>query len=127
MAASELPLFAEALEAGVIATAIVDGLAAVLDFVEQPVVADVVADEGALLEVACTATRASFVRYLRLRSTPSVPMVGRHGCAAEMNSFGVLGADDDVGMHQLFVKLDPVRGEQVCTAIRRRVDELAVR
>jgi hypothetical protein len=120
-----LPLFAAALEAGTITTAHVEALGAVLDHVEQPVVSDVLADEDALLEVARSVTRASFARYLRRR----VDRIRDDGGAAALKrqideSFGLLGYDDDLGLHRLFVRLDPIRGEQVYTAIRHRVEQL---
>jgi hypothetical protein len=120
-----LPLFAAALEAGQITTAHVEALAAVFDHVEPTVVAEVLADEVALLEIARTVTRASFARYLRVR----VDRVRGDGGRARLErqiaeSFGSLGFDDDLGLHRLFVRLDPLRGEQVYTAIRHRVDQL---
>src|SRR5687768_6520186 len=120
-----LALFDAALQAGTITTAHVDALAAVLTHVEPMVVADVIADEEALLEVARTVTRASFARYVRLR----VDRIRDDGGAATLKrqideSFGSLGHDDDLGLHRLFVRLDPIRGEKVYTAIRHRVDQL---
>jgi hypothetical protein len=120
-----LPLFDAALQAGTITTAHVEALAGVLDHVEQPVVADVIADEDALLEVARTGTRATFARYLRVR----VDRIRADGGTAALKrqideSFGSLGYDDDLDLHRLFVRLDPVRGERVYTAIRHRVEQL---
>jgi hypothetical protein len=120
-----LPLFDAALQAGTITTAHVEALAAVLDHVEQPVVADVIADEDALLEVARTGTRATFARYLRVR----VDRIRADGGTAALKrqideSFGSLGYDDDLDLHRLFVRLDPIRGERVYTAIRHRVEHL---
>jgi hypothetical protein len=120
-----LSSFNAALEAGAITTAHVDALAAVLDHVEPTVVAAVLADEEALLEVARTVTRASFARYLRRR----VDLVCADGGVARLqrqinDSFGSLNQDDDVDLYRLFVRLDPIRGEQVFTAIRQRVEQL---
>lgn len=120
-----LPLFTAALEEGAITIAFIDALATVLDFVEPTVVADVVADEAGLLEVARTATRASFVRYLRLRVDAARADEGRARLERQMaDSFAVLGDDDDVGMATLFAKLDPIRGQQIATVIRARAEHL---
>jgi hypothetical protein len=120
-----LAAFEAALEAGAITTAHVDALANVLDHVEPTVVADVLADEEALLEVARTVTRASFARYLRRR----VDRIRADGGAARLQrqideSFGSLNQDDDVDLYRLFVRLDPMRGERVFTAVRQRVEQL---
>lgn len=120
-----LPSFTAALEEGAITIAFIDALATVLDFVEPTVVADVVADQEGLLEVARTATRASFVRYLRLRVDAVRADEGRARLERQMaDSFAVLGDDDDVGMATLFAKLDPIRGQQIATAIRARAEQL---
>jgi hypothetical protein len=120
-----LPSFNAALEAGAITTAHVDAVAAVLDHVEPTVVAEVLADEEALLEVARTVTRASFARYLQRR----VDRVRADGGTARLQrqikeSFGSLTQDDDTEMYRLFVRLDPIRGERVFTAVRQRVEQL---
>jgi len=120
-----LPGFGVALEAGQITAGHVDVLAVVLDRVEPTVVAEVVADEAEVLEVASTGSRSSFGRWLRLRVDRVRADGGRRRLERQVaESFGSLRVDDELGLHRLFVQLDPLRGGRVAAAVRRRVEEL---
>lgn len=118
-------MFAAALQAGTISAEHVDTLAVVLEHVEPHVLADVLADEERLVEVARRMARTPFARYLRdvidrVRADGGMTRFERQLKA----SFASFKADDDTQMYRLFCEIDPVRGAEMFQAVQRRVDAM---
>jgi hypothetical protein len=117
--------FAAALMAGAIKGEHIDALAAVLAHVEPTVVAEVLAEEDRLLEVARRVGHTAFGRYVR----DVVDRVRADGGMSRLerqlkDTFASCKPDELTGMYSLFAKFDPIRGGEIAAALQQRVDAL---
>jgi hypothetical protein len=117
------PALAEALTVGRITPEHVDALAGVFERTPPAIVAEF--DEAWLVQVACTYPPEGFASFIRDEIIRIRDDGGESEYQRQLNdSYAWMGIDKTSGMYLLKLAIDPLRGQQLQSAIDQRVTQL---